>query len=432
MDKYDVINMHFIDICNFDCIYCYANNNQGGVKSQEKWERIIDDIAIYFKENNISTGRINLVGGEPLLYKKLPEIIDYICDKNIKVSILTNGYYLNEEFIKKVAKKVSMIGLSIDSILHKTNIKIGRCERNKTLSLDEVVKRAEIIKKYGIIFKLNVVISKLNINEDFERLFKLVKPDRLKFLQLYIIDSVNKKSQYLKVTDQEFKEFSKRYSKYKPVIESNNELSLGYIMIDSKGDFFINDKNKYIILGNVFREKFKNIIKKIPYELKNFNLRHKTSEYGLILGDFQILHKGYEKLIIQTSKYVRNLIIGITNFDLRGDNFFEYIQRYEMIKFILKENDIYNYTILPFSLENIKSESKLSKNIILYQSSNYKLKFKESEKLKQIGFKIKNIENDEIFIDEKRLLEMIKVNDNNWKNYVSEEIVKKIEKRNTL
>ena len=105
MDKYDVINMHFIDICNFDCIYCYANNNQGGVKSQEKWERIIDDIAIYFKENNISTGRINLVGGEPLLYKKLPEIIDYICDKNIKVSILTNGYYLNEEFIKKVLKK---------------------------------------------------------------------------------------------------------------------------------------------------------------------------------------------------------------------------------------------------------------------------------------------------------------------------------------
>ena len=266
-------------------------------------------------------------------------------------------------------------------------------QRNKTLSLDEVVKRAEIIKKYGIIFKLNVVVSKLNINEDFEMLFKLVKPDRLKFLQMYIIDSVNKKSQYLKVTDQEFKEFSKRYSKYKPVIESNNELSLGYIMIDSKGDFFINDKNKYIILGNVFREKFKNIIKKIPYELKNFNLRHKTNEYGLILGDFQILHKGYEKLIIQTSKYVRNLIIGITNFDLRGDNFFEYIQRYEMIKFILKENDIYNYTILPFSLENIKSESKLSKNIILYQSSNYKLKFKESEKLKQIGFKIKNIEN---------------------------------------
>jgi len=57
-----------------------------------------------------------LVGGEPLLSKNIQMFIDYLFEINLEVSLITNGYYLDEKFISKNKNKLSMIGISIDSL----------------------------------------------------------------------------------------------------------------------------------------------------------------------------------------------------------------------------------------------------------------------------------------------------------------------------
>jgi wyosine [tRNA(Phe)-imidazoG37] synthetase (radical SAM superfamily) len=105
-------------------------------------KKVIDAIDTYFRENGIEDGRINIAGGEPLMYRRLDDIIDYIAEKNIKVSIITNGAKLTEERIASWSGKVAMIGISIDSITAEADIRIGRCDScNNHLELEHLVEQ---------------------------------------------------------------------------------------------------------------------------------------------------------------------------------------------------------------------------------------------------------------------------------------------------
>lgn len=447
MGKYHVINMHFMDLCNYKCVYCYAHNSFKGTKSLEEWKKLIDDIDEYFKREKIKEGRINLVGGEPLLYNRLVEMIEYIHSKGITVSILTNGYYLTKDFVDKIADKVSMIGISIDSTNHETNIKIGRTENGKTLSIEQIEKISKIIKNYGIIFKINVVVSRLNIEEDFSELFERCSPDRIKMLQIYIINSVNKQSENLKVTREEFQEFVNKYSRYNPVVESNKDLDLGYLMVDSQGNLLINNQNEYIKIGDVFEEKISTLIEKMPYNLKNFNLRHKSVENGLVFGRFQLLHKGHEKMILQASKYAKHLIVGITNSNpylkleedsydrlQKKDNPFNYYERVEMVKKVLHRHKITNYTIVPFPIENLeKADYYLPKDVEIFINVYDEWGKEKVRRLEEKGYKVKVMDsgdNSKKYQSAKVLREMVREQDNSWKEFVSEEIIQLLEEEN--
>ena len=72
----------------------------------------------------------NIAGGEPMLYPGLMELVQYIRDKGVKVSLITNGSMMDEEWIKNYAVMYETIGFSVDSINDETNRKIGRCDRN--------------------------------------------------------------------------------------------------------------------------------------------------------------------------------------------------------------------------------------------------------------------------------------------------------------
>lgn len=439
MAKYHVINMHFTDICNYNCTYCYAHNNASGRKKTiDEWKNLIDDIHDYFKREGIKEGRINLVGGEPLLFKELAEMIDYIYQKDITVSILTNGFYLTEEFIEKIANKVSMIGISIDSLNHQTNLKIGRSDNGKTLGFERIKELSIAIKKHGIIFKINVVVSQFNIHEDFSELFKECKPDRVKFLQVYIINSVNKKSEHLRVTDEEFKKFNNKYSATNPISESNSNIELGYIIVDSQGNFLINKDNEYIELGNIFEEKIYKLIKSIPYDLKNFNLRHIMVKTGLVFGRFQLLHKGHEEMFLQASKRAKNLIVGISNSNpymhieessrrlIKQNNPFNFYERSQMVKVALEKLNIKHYTIIPFPIENLlHAKYYLPEDIKVFIKIYDTWGDRKLNMLTNHGFDVDVMLKEDIskkYQSATNLRNMIRQNDHKWREFVSKEI----------
>lgn len=186
----NVINYHITGRCNYNCKHCFAKYRNTQECSFEDAKKIVDNIGNYFKTNNIQ-GRINLAGGEPLLVEYIDDLIDYIHNLGIKVSMVTNGSLLTIERIKKYANTVETIALSIDSLSASTNLKIGRAMNTGETLNEEVKLLIAEMKEYGIKSKINIVVTKFNINEKFDEFIHVVKPDRLKILQMLIIDNVN-------------------------------------------------------------------------------------------------------------------------------------------------------------------------------------------------------------------------------------------------
>ncbi len=148
----NVINLHFTNCCNYGCIYCFAKSNINEKElSFDECKSVVNRIKDYFEENNIDDGRINLVGGEPLISPFINELIDYCFNKKIKVSIVTNGSLLTKEFIERNKNKLYMIGISIDSLNEETNEKIGRCCKNKNLNIVQLIEICKLIKDRDIL-----------------------------------------------------------------------------------------------------------------------------------------------------------------------------------------------------------------------------------------------------------------------------------------
>lgn len=102
----------------------------------------------------------------------------------MEVSMITNGYYLTEKFFRENQTKLSMIGLSIASLCNDTNVKIGRCEKNKALTETEMIEKCFRIKNAGLKLKVNICISKLNLDENLSDFLERVCPDRIKVLRV--------------------------------------------------------------------------------------------------------------------------------------------------------------------------------------------------------------------------------------------------------
>ena len=279
MKKLNVINFHLTNSCNYKCRYCFGKFQNSKDLTIIDAKKIVDNICRYFKANKIYNGRINLAGGEPLLYKDLDLLIDYIVSKGISVSLISNGSIITEEIIKSWEGKVSCIGLSVDSIVHGTNLKIGRCSQQKTIEKEKLVAICNEIHKRNIKLKINTVVSRLNLNEDFSDIYNELKPYKMKLFQMQIVDGVNDCAKEYEITKEEFKEFCSQYDQFKQiVIEKNGTMENSYLMIDPSGKFVLNDKGRYETYGDCLKEELINIIEIAPIDQKKFDYRYEVEK----------------------------------------------------------------------------------------------------------------------------------------------------------
>lgn len=264
------VNFHFINQCNYGCKYCFAKKENTKC-SLNKAKSIVDKIELYFATIK-EKGTINLVGGEVFLFKHLQELIDYINDKAIDVSIVTNGSMLTKEFIVNNKSKIKMIGISVDSLEKEINLKIGRALNGKTLEENNLLYLCNTIKNNDIELKINHCVSKFNINEDISWFIEKVTPKRFKIFQMTIIDGINNEMVDKQISKEQFRNYCEKYKKMAPIIEENQEIKNGYFMIDGIGNCFTNMEEKQ--LGNILSEDINNIIKKINVDEKTYIKRY--------------------------------------------------------------------------------------------------------------------------------------------------------------
>ncbi|MCD4781859.1 MAG: radical SAM protein [Candidatus Omnitrophica bacterium] len=86
------MEIEFSTKCNFKCPYCYAVDDSFIDKELDKKQ--IENVILQAK--NMGARKIIILGGEPLVYSHILEVLAFIRDQGLEVEMFTNGSMINE------------------------------------------------------------------------------------------------------------------------------------------------------------------------------------------------------------------------------------------------------------------------------------------------------------------------------------------------
>jgi len=91
--------------CNYECTYCASYNNSGDFmfKSLEEYITAFRYLSNHFGNKTI---KLSFLGGEPMLYKQWPELVNYIAELNYLPKITTNLSIPVKSYINKLNKNL--------------------------------------------------------------------------------------------------------------------------------------------------------------------------------------------------------------------------------------------------------------------------------------------------------------------------------------
>ena len=284
------INIHVLEACNFRCRQCFSKFGTKKLLPVEGWKKIIDNCIA-----GANVTEFNIAGGEPMLYPGLVELVQYIRDKGVKVSLITNGSLMDEEWVKNCAGMFETIGFSVDSINDETNRKIGRCNKNgKPIAAGKIVELCELIRKYapGCRIKINTVVSALNKDEVMSDFIDEIAADRWKILRMKPFQYNSFSNLDIQVSNEEFEEFVERNrgrkgkedgvtaeagmetTRREIVVEPDMKAS--YVLIDSNGYLLDNavDEMTPVVVCDCLMEDFAEGLRRLTLDKEKYEARY--------------------------------------------------------------------------------------------------------------------------------------------------------------
>ena len=98
--------------CNLSCTYCNEYDTTSKPVPIATMKKRIDDLS------RLGTTIVTISGGEPLLHPELDELIHYIRGKRIITGMITNGYLLTADRIKRLNDAgLDHMQISIDNVM---------------------------------------------------------------------------------------------------------------------------------------------------------------------------------------------------------------------------------------------------------------------------------------------------------------------------
>ncbi len=160
--KFKTLRVSLLNTCNLNCFYCTMGSEEDVVFDHRPQKSAVFFSGIISRlHKNLDLETIRLTGGEPLLYRELPELIRNLKLIGIpKISMTSNGYLLERQVVALKNAGLQSINVSLDAMNEADFYKMA-----KRGHLDRVLKGIEAALDLGIQVKLNAVIMK-GMNED--------------------------------------------------------------------------------------------------------------------------------------------------------------------------------------------------------------------------------------------------------------------------
>ncbi|KAK3903283.1 hypothetical protein C8A05DRAFT_43446 [Staphylotrichum tortipilum] len=227
------VNYHFTRRCNKSCGFCFHTATTSHIEPLPNQKEALRLLAA------AGMRKINFAGGEPFLYPKPLGAMLAFCKRELaleSVSIVTNGSLVREAFLREHAEDLDILAVSCDSFHEETNVAIGRGEGDQVAQLYRI---AGWCRKYGVLFKLNTVVNRLNVREDMNAHVAALKPFRWKCFQVLIVQGENDSAERLRdgnkftISDGEFDEFCERHRGQACLVpEPNRLMAKSYLILD--------------------------------------------------------------------------------------------------------------------------------------------------------------------------------------------------------
>jgi len=175
--------------CNFLCRHCGSNANEGEYDDElntREAKECFKQLALDFKPQDIT---VAITGGEPLLRKDIYKMSEYIAGLGFKTGIVTNGYLLNNENIKKIKSAgVRSISISLDG-LKETHDKF----RGVKGSYKRIMQAIDILTEENFLSVLEVITSVNTINiHELEELYQIIKKSQVGYWRLMEVSEIGR------------------------------------------------------------------------------------------------------------------------------------------------------------------------------------------------------------------------------------------------
>ena len=144
--------------CNLNCIHCYNNSNHcaeiNQVLSLNNWIEIVNQLKEYNPQNII------LIGGEPLLYVDIANLIKHVRSEipNATIVLYSNLTFLKKEIIDCIKNN----NVKVVTSIYADNAEIHDSITTKEGSFQKTIQNIKTLKGLGVDVKANTVIMSKN------------------------------------------------------------------------------------------------------------------------------------------------------------------------------------------------------------------------------------------------------------------------------
>ncbi len=151
----DKIRIKITDKCNLSCPFCHYEGTRTSNDIDYKEEKF----RYWMKELRTVYSKVHLTGGDPTMYRKLPELCKYLKTLGYEILLTTNLLIMDDNFLKSLPY-LSKINISLHSFNSEYFKQFIRAKDQATKCLGIVKSNIIKLKKLGKKISINTVISK--------------------------------------------------------------------------------------------------------------------------------------------------------------------------------------------------------------------------------------------------------------------------------
>lgn len=148
---HDYLRISLTDHCNFRCTYCMPKEEMEWMPQSKLMSK---DEVLKLAEIFIQLGvkKIRLTGGEPLVRKEFPEILQNLSKYPVELTLTTNGVLIHKHLDALKDAGVRSVNVSLDTLNREKFIKLTRRDQ-----LEQVWNNILLLLENGFRVKINAV-----------------------------------------------------------------------------------------------------------------------------------------------------------------------------------------------------------------------------------------------------------------------------------
>ena len=246
--KIETATIEILTACNFKCIHCYNQDLETRFLNIDMFKKIMNQLV----ENGCKS--ITLTGGEPLLHPNFAEMYKFCADKGLKISLFTNGYFIDKYIELLKAYKPKKVEISLYGTNNNTYEKICKIKEG----FDKVIANIKLLVENNINLKLKTIVMQQNFCE-FDEMKSICNNFHVPFkFDLIILNSKNfTNNQQSNILDDSYTEFMTKvkeekldvWKQYPVKNKENKNLNLLYKCYAGRKSIFISS-NAYARICN--------------------------------------------------------------------------------------------------------------------------------------------------------------------------------------